>query len=123
MPVTLPRRPPLPPPPTVVERLRARQGAAVAAVWLDNPAGAPAAVSEILMALYHLTAAEARLTVDLLAGHGLAWAAGRNSICLNTARTQLKQVFEKTGTHRQAELVGLVLRSPAMLRITYRDSI
>ena len=68
----------------------------MAAVWLGNPASAPAAVPEILMALYHLTAAEARLTVDLLAGQDLAWAAAKNRIGLNTARTRLKRVFEKT---------------------------
>ena len=123
VPMTLSRRPPLPPLPAVVKRLRARQGAAAAAVWLGYPASAPAADPEILMALYHLTAAEARLTVDLLAGRGLAGAAGKNRVGPNTARTQLKRIFEKTGTHRQAELVGLVLRSAAMLRLTIGDSI
>ena len=89
----------------------------MAAVWLGDPASAAEGADEILMALSRLTAAEARLTVELLTGDGRAWAAGKNRIGLNTARTQLKQVFEKTDTHRQAELVGLVLRSPAMLRL------
>ena len=38
-------------------------------------------------------------------------------ITLNTARTHLKQVFEKTGTKRQAELVRLLLQSPAALSL------
>jgi DNA-binding CsgD family transcriptional regulator len=31
----------------------------------------------------------------------------------NTAKTHLKNIFEKTGTKRQAELVRLLLRSAA----------
>ncbi len=62
------------------------------------------------------TAAEARLSLGLLEGKGLAAAARRNSISLNTARTHLRHVFEKTRTHRQAELVRLIVLSPAMLR-------
>ena len=34
-------------------------------------------------------------------------------VSFNTVRTHLRQIFDKTGTHRQAELVSLLLRSAA----------
>ena len=37
-------------------------------------------------------------------------------ISRETARTHLKHIFAKTGTQRQAELVGLVLGGPAPMR-------
>ena len=68
------------------------------------------------MRLYNLTPAEARLTLALLEGKGLEWAAEQISLSVNTARTHLKRIFEKTRTHRQAELVRLILRGPAVRR-------
>jgi DNA-binding CsgD family transcriptional regulator len=37
-------------------------------------------------------------------------AAQKLEIARETARNQLKAIFAKTGTHRQSELVGLVMR-------------
>jgi DNA-binding CsgD family transcriptional regulator len=61
---------------------------------------------------YRLTAREAELAGRLAAGDGLAHAAEEMGISLATARQHLKAVFEKTGTHRQAELVALIARQP-----------
>ena len=69
----------------------------------------------MLTRLYGLTPAEARLAAALVAGQSLAdFAAGRK-ITDNTARWTLKQVFAKTDTRRQAELVRRLLTSPAAL--------
>ena len=62
------------------------------------------------------TAAEARLSFGLLECKGRPSVARPNSISLNTARTHPRHVFEKTRTHRQAELVRSILCSPAMPR-------
>jgi DNA-binding CsgD family transcriptional regulator len=35
---------------------------------------------------------------------------------MNTVRTHMRLVLEKTGTHRQAELVSLLLRSVVTLQ-------
>lgn len=59
---------------------------------------------------YHLTDAQARLTGLLLAGYSLNQAADFMTISDNTARSHLKQVFNKTGTHSQMELVHLHAR-------------
>lgn len=60
---------------------------------------------------HDLTAAEARLARALVAGSTLTEAAAAQRIRLDTARSYLKQVFAKTGTHRQAELVRVMLSS------------
>ncbi len=71
--------------------------------------------SETLMSLYQLTAAEARLVSSLVKDHSLNSIAEDFGISKHTIRTQLKSIYEKTGTHRQAELVRRVVTGPAML--------
>jgi hypothetical protein len=44
------------------------------------------------------------------AGESVELAAERLDVSVSTARTQLKAVFAKTNTHRQAELVALIGR-------------
>ena len=56
-----------------------------------------------------LTGAEARLAGDIADGLSLHEIAGRRRVTYQTARTQLRAVFAKTQTHRQAELVALVI--------------
>ena len=58
---------------------------------------------------FGLTAAEARLAAEILKGDGRAAAARRHGISAATAKTHLSSIFEKTGTHRQAELIRLLL--------------
>ena len=55
--------------------------------------------------LFGLTSAEARVVSQLVLGGGLTKAAPRLKIARSTARFHLKHILEKTGTHRQAELV------------------
>jgi len=63
-----------------------------------------------------LTPAEAAIAVEVLQADGLQAAAGRLGISLATARTHIAHVFDKTGTHRQAELVRLLLQSQPAVR-------
>ena len=62
----------------------------------------------ILPSKFRLTPAEARIAVGIARGEALARIAEINGIAVTTARTQLKSVFKKTGTHRQAELTALL---------------
>ncbi len=59
---------------------------------------------------FGLTAAEAGLAAEIVKGDGREAAARRRGISVATARSQLSSIFEKTGTHRQAELVHLLLK-------------
>ena len=60
---------------------------------------------ELLRSRFGLTPAEARLALHLVAGETLRSAEVKLSISYETARTHLKNIFDKTGTSRQAELV------------------
>jgi DNA-binding CsgD family transcriptional regulator len=65
---------------------------------------------------FGLTRAEAAVAVEILETDGLQAVADRRGISLATARTHLAHLFDKTGTHRQAELVRLVLQSQPAIR-------
>jgi DNA-binding NarL/FixJ family response regulator len=58
---------------------------------------------------YGLTAAETRLASMLMEGLALEQIATRLGVSRNTLRSQLRQIFRKTGTRRQAELVSRLL--------------
>ena len=62
-----------------------------------------------LRAEFGLTKAEARLALRVAEGASLASAAQVFNVKLTTIRSQLQQVFAKTGTSRQSELVALLL--------------
>src|SRR5262249_46880819 len=64
---------------------------------------------DLLRCHFGLTPAEARLALHLVTGETLRSAALRLSITYETARTSLKNIFRKTGTCRQAELIILIL--------------
>jgi DNA-binding CsgD family transcriptional regulator len=63
---------------------------------------------------YGLTPAEARLLKAIVDGERPADHAERAGITLNTAKTHLKQIFSKTGTKRQADLVRLLVSDPTL---------
>ena len=69
----------------------------------------------LLSQTFQLTAAEARLASSLAAGEGIGAASDRLGIGRETVRTQLRAIFAKTGTSRQAELTALLsrLRTPS----------
>jgi len=63
-----------------------------------------------------LTPAEARIALGIARGDALAAIAKAHGISIATVRTQLKSVFAKTGTHRQAQLVALLAGTIDRLR-------
>lgn len=81
-----------------------------ALVVLNDPAGhKDQSAEEIVRDLYGLTPTETRFVALLRDGNSLADVADRLSVSLTTVRTHLQHVFRKTGTHRQTELVRLLL--------------
>lgn len=95
--------------------LPAPQGA-VAAVFVSNPETQEETNEDLLPHLYGLTPAESALAGRLVSGEDLSGAADVLGVSMNTARTHLKRIFQKTGTRRQAELVRLLLQSPVQVR-------
>lgn len=92
-------------------------GVVTSAVFIGDPDQRGPSAAWLLRELHGLTRAEARLTQSLLEGHSIESAAAVLGISRNTARTHLKRVFSKTGTCRQADLVSLLLQSPALLQL------
>jgi DNA-binding CsgD family transcriptional regulator len=66
---------------------------------------------ESLRRAFDLTDREAQTAIAIAHGHGLKTAARAMGVAPTTARSQLQQVFAKTGTNHQAELVALVHRT------------
>ena len=62
----------------------------------------------ILTGLFDLTPAETRLAIALSSGHPLKKAAELQGITFSTARSYLEQIFRKTGTKQQSQLVALL---------------
>ena len=54
------------------------------------------------------TPAEAEIAIRVVRGHGLQYVADELRVTLSTVRVHLQRVFEKTGAHRQAELVRML---------------
>ena len=63
-----------------------------------------------------LTPAEVKIALGIADGKTLATVAEERGVSVSTVRTQLKSVFVKTGTHRQAELVALLVGPRNRLR-------
>jgi DNA-binding CsgD family transcriptional regulator len=71
--------------------------------------------------LYHLygfTPAETRFANLLMSGKATAEACAELKISHSTGCSHLRNMFKKTGVHRQGELVALLLRSIGMLRFS-----
>ncbi len=75
-----------------------------------DPDTRPMPPEEALRVAFGFTTAEARLAGRLGTGESLDHAADSLGIAKETARCHLKQIFDKTGVHRQSELVALLGR-------------
>ncbi|HVW70020.1 MAG TPA: helix-turn-helix transcriptional regulator [Steroidobacteraceae bacterium] len=71
--------------------------------WLIGPP------TQHLQSLFKMTPAEARLALRLLTGESLRTAASRLGITYGTARSYLTQLFRKTHTQSQGQLIRLLL--------------
>lgn len=80
-----------------------------AIVFITDAAANISASSDTLVRLLGLTPAEARLAVALCDGVSLQRAANHLGISPNTAKTQLKQIYQKTEVGSRASLVRLMI--------------
>jgi DNA-binding CsgD family transcriptional regulator len=78
-------------------------------VLINDPEHAAVPSALQLQALFGLTLAEARLAICLAAGDSLREAADELEITYGTSRTRLIQLFQKTGTQSQGQLIQLLL--------------
>jgi DNA-binding CsgD family transcriptional regulator len=85
----------------------------LAIVYVRDPDQPDETRAEILQRLYGLMPSQARLADLLATGCSLKEAAQKLGITLVSARQYLKLIFQKTATHRQAELTRKVLLVPS----------
>lgn len=84
-------------------------GAPAALVAIIDPEHEPRLPADVLEDLFDLTPAEAAVSLRILSCDGLQSVADSLGVTLSTVRIHLQRVFEKTGVHRQSELVRLLL--------------
>ena len=82
---------------------------ATAMLLIRDPGAVREADAERMRSRFGLTRAEAALAIEMLKGDGRAAAAKRCGISVNTARTHLMRIFEKTGVKRQAQLIRALM--------------
>lgn len=97
-------------PVTAVDPADGRCGPARAAIFIAAPDAARSVDERALVAAFGLTAREAEVAAQLASGATIGSLAAAWGISANTVRGYLKAVFDKTGTHRQADLVRLVMQ-------------
>jgi DNA-binding CsgD family transcriptional regulator len=81
----------------------------MALVLIIDPEDEPELPAALLRRLYHFTEAEVEVALHIMRGADPKHISEQLSVSLTTVRTHLQHVFDKTGTHRQAELVRLLL--------------
>lgn len=69
---------------------------------------------DLIAKVFELTPAQARLAIRLAGGSSVEEAALESGVALETARSHLKAIFNKTETHRQGELVALLNKVSAL---------
>jgi DNA-binding CsgD family transcriptional regulator len=120
------------PDPLVWERLRSGRACAFTAKGKDAPwlvrvlplrgSSAPVLVYansasfahplEVLRSMFHFTLAEAGIAQLLAAGSTAKDIARQRGVTIHTVRTQLRQILQKAGVRRQADLASLLLNIP-----------
>lgn len=85
---------------------RSRRGS-VAAVFVHQAETTGPFPPEVLARSYDLTAAELRVLLAIVEVGGIPEAAAALGVSPETVKTHLARIYQKTGTHRQTELVKL----------------
>jgi DNA-binding CsgD family transcriptional regulator len=92
-----------------------RQSACI--MFVSDPDVMPETDEQLLQGLYGLTPAESHIAALLVQGMDVGTISEKTNVTLNTTRTHVKRVLQKTGAKRQAELVTLVLSGLAAIRL------
>lgn len=96
------------------EESRPRRAPPLALVVITRPR--PSAARRVRR-LYGLTEAEARVLAALTVGETVKQIAAAHGVRVSTVRAQVRSLFEKTGLHRQSDLVRMALTgAPLVIR-------
>ncbi|RLZ09069.1 helix-turn-helix transcriptional regulator [Acinetobacter sp. 2JN-4] len=67
---------------------------------------------QLLCTIFHLSPAECKVCLTLLDGFSIKEIAQKHKVQPDTIKKQIQSIYEKTSTHKQAELVKLLLNFP-----------
>jgi DNA-binding CsgD family transcriptional regulator len=98
------------------DRAENGDGRSCAVVFISDPDRGDNFTVESLRRAFDLTYREAQMAIAIAQGQGLKIAARNMGVAVTTGRSQLQQVFAKTGTNQQAELAALIHRTLTHLR-------
>ncbi|BDB28911.1 helix-turn-helix transcriptional regulator (plasmid) [Cupriavidus sp. P-10] len=104
-------------------RLNGVSNATRAILFVVDPDVPPGAEPIHAAEMFDLTQRESELAAMLASGLALTDVASQLGITIGTARGYLKHVLAKTGTHRQGELVSLLLRGQPVSGDSSSDSL
>ncbi len=102
---------------SIIVPLTDRRGSSGAAIFMRNEKERSLINGPVLRALYDLSAAECDLVIALSSGLTVNEIAEKKKLSLHTVRTQIKNIYSKTGFKRQSDLIKAVLTGPAMIRL------
>ncbi|MFC6486454.1 response regulator [Nitratireductor sp. GCM10026969] len=88
----------------------------LAAILISDSKRRSAPPEHMLVSLFGLTPTEAQIAHGLVSGQRSADIARRLKISQTTVAFHLRNLFEKTGTRRQVDLVALILSTPVAVR-------
>jgi DNA-binding response OmpR family regulator/DNA-binding CsgD family transcriptional regulator len=94
----------------------AAAGEPVVGLFVTDPEWRPGDAAEAVAQLYGLSPAEKRLAMALVRGLRLDEIADEFGLSRNTVSYTLKNLFRKTETDRQADLISLFIHSPVVLK-------
>jgi DNA-binding CsgD family transcriptional regulator/PAS domain-containing protein len=96
--------------PLYINAYPVRNGPSIVAIalFVADPARMPQSGTETIRALFGLTEAEARLAVAIGQGASVSEYRDADGVSMNTVKTHLKRVLNKTGARNQAALVRLL---------------
>lgn len=98
------------------EGLKVHQNDGEAILFITDPEARTEVSAEALERIFNLTPSEGKLAALLATGRSIEDVADELLITRQTARTHVKRIFEKTSTHRQGQLIRLLLTSVPQLR-------
>lgn len=93
---------------------------AMVILFLSDPSAAPPPIPALLMAQFGLSPTEAQVAAQLAVGERVEAIADVRRVSRETVRAQVKSVLAKTESRGQGQLIGLVARSLASLRLSAR---
>ena len=89
-----------------------QEGCPVATLFITDPDNRPRVPASILGSLFGLTPAEAQIAIALADGQKAADIATTLGVAPTTIAFHMRNLFQKTNTNRQAELVALIMAGP-----------